>query len=200
MKRNTIAKAITPLLSLLTALQPSVSAAELRRLTPGSHASPATALQHVYVVGANPSARATIGKALTRLGYTDGGESPVTDREGYSYTDVATREDDVEWLSAAGVSSPDSSWIVARRDRNQTAATSARELAVQGGLVRGVEGLALHWPGRMVGALGEEVELLELRIDAAGARGTQAQKWVALCEFLGLGYSTVERLKLWQFP
>ncbi|KAI1109362.1 hypothetical protein F5Y14DRAFT_432769 [Nemania sp. NC0429] len=28
----------------------------------------------------------------------------------------------------------------------------------------------------------------------------QAETWVALCDFLGLGYSIVERLKLWRFP
>jgi hypothetical protein len=28
----------------------------------------------------------------------------------------------------------------------------------------------------------------------------QTETWVTLCEFLGLGYSTVERLKLWRFP
>ncbi|KAI1816669.1 hypothetical protein GGS20DRAFT_170726 [Poronia punctata] len=28
----------------------------------------------------------------------------------------------------------------------------------------------------------------------------RAHTWVTLCEFLGLGYSVVERLKLWRFP
>ncbi|KAI0169652.1 hypothetical protein GGR52DRAFT_475833 [Hypoxylon sp. FL1284] len=28
----------------------------------------------------------------------------------------------------------------------------------------------------------------------------QADNWIRLCEFLGMGYSTVERMKLWHFP
>ncbi|CAJ2510371.1 Uu.00g050740.m01.CDS01 [Anthostomella pinea] len=42
-------------------------------------------------------------------------------------------------------------------------------------------------------------QLLELDVDAPRS-DAQAQTWVALCDFLGLGYSVVERLKLWRFP
>ncbi|KAI0546281.1 hypothetical protein F4679DRAFT_587623 [Xylaria curta] len=42
-------------------------------------------------------------------------------------------------------------------------------------------------------------QLLELDVFAHGSHD-QAQTWVALCDFLGLGYSVVERLKLWHFP
>ncbi|KAI1124488.1 hypothetical protein F5Y10DRAFT_30045 [Nemania abortiva] len=42
-------------------------------------------------------------------------------------------------------------------------------------------------------------QLLELDVFAHGSHD-QAQSWVALCDFLGLGYSVVERLKLWHFP
>ncbi|KAI0015954.1 hypothetical protein F4780DRAFT_783662 [Xylariomycetidae sp. FL0641] len=42
-------------------------------------------------------------------------------------------------------------------------------------------------------------QLLELDVDAPRS-DLQAQTWVTLCEFLGLGYSMVERMKLWQFP
>ncbi|KAI8951031.1 hypothetical protein F4801DRAFT_547032 [Xylaria longipes] len=42
-------------------------------------------------------------------------------------------------------------------------------------------------------------QLLELDVFARGSHD-QAQTWVALCDFLGLGYSVVERLKLWRFP
>ncbi|KAI0859244.1 hypothetical protein F4860DRAFT_483621 [Xylaria cubensis] len=42
-------------------------------------------------------------------------------------------------------------------------------------------------------------QLLELDVFAHGSHA-QAQTWVALCDFLGLGYSVVERLKLWHFP
>ncbi|KAI0456719.1 hypothetical protein F5B21DRAFT_466514 [Xylaria acuta] len=42
-------------------------------------------------------------------------------------------------------------------------------------------------------------QLLELDVFAHGSHD-QAQTWVALCDFLGLGYSVVERLRLWRFP
>ncbi|KAI1347957.1 hypothetical protein F5Y01DRAFT_230981 [Xylaria sp. FL0043] len=42
-------------------------------------------------------------------------------------------------------------------------------------------------------------QLLELDVSAYDSH-TQGQTWVALCDFLGLGYSVVERLKLWRFP
>ncbi|KAI1422223.1 hypothetical protein F5Y12DRAFT_644959 [Xylaria sp. FL1777] len=42
-------------------------------------------------------------------------------------------------------------------------------------------------------------QLLELDISAYDSH-IQAQTWVTLCDFLGLGYSVVERLKLWRFP
>ncbi|KAK5627115.1 hypothetical protein RRF57_002830 [Xylaria bambusicola] len=42
-------------------------------------------------------------------------------------------------------------------------------------------------------------QLLELDVFSYDSH-TQAQTWVTLCDFLGLGYSVVERLKLWRFP
>ncbi|KAI1166102.1 hypothetical protein F5B18DRAFT_121079 [Nemania serpens] len=41
--------------------------------------------------------------------------------------------------------------------------------------------------------------LFELDVFPAESHA-QAETWVALCDFLGLGYSIVERLKLWRFP
>ncbi|RWA04696.1 hypothetical protein EKO27_g10408 [Xylaria grammica] len=42
-------------------------------------------------------------------------------------------------------------------------------------------------------------QLLELDVFSHESHA-QAQTWVTLCDFLGLGYSVVERLKLWRFP
>ncbi|KAI1444817.1 hypothetical protein F5Y02DRAFT_418611 [Annulohypoxylon stygium] len=41
--------------------------------------------------------------------------------------------------------------------------------------------------------------ILELDVLAL-EKGTQAENWVRLCDFLGMGYSIVERLGLWHFP
>ncbi|PHH76641.1 hypothetical protein CDD80_1355 [Ophiocordyceps camponoti-rufipedis] len=45
----------------------------------------------------------------------------------------------------------------------------------------------------------DERQLLELDVGRR-ASAEQAENWVRLCRFLGLGYSTVERMKLWYFP
>ncbi|KAH9909552.1 hypothetical protein F4778DRAFT_4206 [Xylariomycetidae sp. FL2044] len=42
-------------------------------------------------------------------------------------------------------------------------------------------------------------QLLELPLHPSDS-GLQSQSWVRLCEFLGLGYSVVERFNLWRFP
>jgi hypothetical protein len=44
-----------------------------------------------------------------------------------------------------------------------------------------------------------KARLLELDVFPPESHA-QAETWVALCDFVGLGYSIVERLKLWRFP
>lgn len=139
-------------------------------------------LRHVYVAGSDPSGRAVLGKALTRLGYVPSGRldalidsqssmddaSRPTNKEMYSYTEVATSRDDLDGVSPVLFSDDD---LLVRWGENQTA----------------LETNPKSWS-------------LEMSVNAAQSLGTQAENWVALCDFLGLGYSTVERLKLWQFP
>lgn len=139
--------------------------------------------QHLYVVTSNPSGKAVIGKALTRLGYFPSDSSdPDTDsrimagkRDGtvnsgsYSYTDLSTSQEvlgDIRPVCSSG-----SDCIIIQQGHSES------------GHVSDTEGLSL-----------------ELNLGAVEAIGKQAEKWVALCDFLGLGYSTVERLKLWEFP
>lgn len=94
--------------------------------------------------------------------------SRPTNKEMYSYTEVATSRDDLDGVSPVLFSDDD---LLARWGENQTA----------------LETNPKSWS-------------LEMSVNAAQSLGTQAENWVALCDFLGLGYSTVERLKLWQFP
>ncbi|KAI1405973.1 hypothetical protein F4819DRAFT_442392 [Hypoxylon fuscum] len=47
----------------------------------------------------------------------------------------------------------------------------------------------------------EERSQVFLELDVlALEKAAQAENWVELCKFLGMGYSMVERLKLWHFP
>lgn len=48
---------------------------------------------------------------------------------------------------------------------------------------------------------GEERSQGLLELEVLGQRtAAQAENWVLLCDFLGMGYSVVERLNLWHFP
>lgn len=173
-------KILQPFLVLLPILQQG-TLADSTALTSRSYDGDIT-LRHVYVAGSDPSGRAVLGKALTRLGYVPSGrsdalidshastrdESKSTNREVYSYTEVSTSRDDLDGVSPILFSDDD---LLARWGENQTALdTNLKSLS------------------------------LEMSVNAAQSLGTQAENWVALCDFLGLGYSTVERLKLWQFP
>ncbi|KAI0396171.1 hypothetical protein F5Y17DRAFT_420697 [Xylariaceae sp. FL0594] len=46
---------------------------------------------------------------------------------------------------------------------------------------------------------GEKPRLLVLDVYPSESHA-QAEAWIALCDFLGLGYSVVERQRLWRFP
>lgn len=142
-----------------------------------------TTRQHVYVVGSDPNGRAVMGKALTRLGYVSSDRSevdhdprllPKVGRRAINSGSYSYTEISTPQDDLDGLSSivtPSSDYIIIHRGHNQTAFSSE-----------------------------SKGESLELSFAEAEALGKQAEKWVALCEFLGLGYSTVERLKLWEFP
>lgn len=139
---------------------------------------------HVYVVGSNPDSRTVIGKALERLGYLSDDKSDVylhstrslSKGPGKAITSGSYSYTEISTLEHNFDGLPpffdsSSEFIIIQRDHNQ----STFPLELKG-------------------------DSLELSVGAAEALGKQAEKWVALCDFLGLGYSTVERLKLWEFP
>ncbi|POS69490.1 hypothetical protein DHEL01_v212117 [Diaporthe helianthi] len=195
-------------LLLLTALGRQASAADM--VHPPSSVAYVTkdnSLHHVYVVGPDPSGRAAVGTALTKLGYVQRGvvsdgilglrssmvgeeEDPMSKGRGsYSYTEVPTLDGDlVDMLSHVPSLPADGNYTVANQGSlNSTAMVH--------------EGSRTLLSRRRMGNSPDSGgELLKLSIDSSEAHGLQAEKWVELCSFLGLGYSTVERLKLWQFP
>lgn len=180
MRAKILGKILQPFLILLPILQQG-ALADSTTLTSRSYDGDIT-LRHVYVAGSNPSGRAVLGKALTRLGYVPSGRSDAlidshlstkdgskpANKDTYSYTEVSTSRDDLDGVSPVLFSDDD---LLARWGENRTALDTNSK----------------SWS-------------LELSVNTAQSLGTQAENWVALCDFLGLGYSTVERLKLWQFP
>lgn len=180
MRGMTLGKILQPVLALLPILQQGAMA-DSTTLTSRSYDGDIT-LRHVYVAGSDPSGRAILGKALTRLGYVPSGRSDAlidshsstkdgskpTNRAMHSYTEVSTSREDLDGVSPILFSDDN---LLASWGENQTAFDINSK----------------SWS-------------LEMSVNAAQSLGTQAENWVALCDFLGLGYSTVERLKLWQFP
>lgn len=147
MKITTPGQILTPLLALM---QLAVSAATAAELT--------NTLRHVYVVGPDPSGRAMIGKALTRLGYVSTGSGSndagvaaaitlkmngdsKTTSSGFSYTEIST----------PGEEGNGANYIVARQGLNQSA--SGLELSSMLARRAGVErdDSSGAWWRRMVG-------------------------------------------------
>ncbi|OTA67861.1 hypothetical protein K449DRAFT_461830 [Hypoxylon sp. EC38] len=165
----------------------------------------------VYILKTTEPATLALGRALDTLGYTRQGTKPNQENQkapSNAYIEVTS---DAQ-LSEIGRSYPDAKFIIPQGSR-----LPQRRADDLSGIGIGI-GPAL-W-GRGAGAAAERDSssssphdwanhtlleekrlqgLLELDVLALEA-GAQAENWVALCEFLGMGYSVVERLGLWHFP
>ncbi|OTA87268.1 hypothetical protein M434DRAFT_399541 [Hypoxylon sp. CO27-5] len=196
--------------------------AGLSLLAPGIFASldnGARALSSpVYILKTTEPATLALGRALDTLGYTRQGTKLNQENQkapSNAYIEVTS---DAQ-LSEIGRSYPDAKFIIPQGSRlPQRRADDLSGIGI--GIGIGI-GPAL-W-GRGAGAAAVERDsssssssphdwanhtlleqkrlqgLLELDVLALEA-GAQAENWVALCEFLGMGYSVVERLGLWHFP
>ncbi|RDA82507.1 hypothetical protein CP532_3176 [Ophiocordyceps camponoti-leonardi (nom. inval.)] len=163
---------------LLVLLIPLVSA-----FPPPPHSSPPRA---VFILSSTESRWATkaVGDALKTLGFThavtatNDPDALVENSGGRKNTySQLSRDDTAAWQRLAS-SMPDARFIL-------PADTVAEEIDDD---IR-----------RFFSANDNPDRLLELFV---GRRvpADQAENWVTLCRFLGLGYSVVERLKLWYFP
>lgn len=152
---------------------------------------------HVYVLGASQSNRATLGQALSKLGYSPSSSASSSQHarratpgqesdNSFIYTDLPASD-----FASLSETNPDAKYII----------LSSKPSSPQ--LVISDDRSDDSWRGMnetMGAGAGAEGRFLELRLGAHDAPRTQAEAWVELCDFLGLGYSVVERLKLWQFP
>lgn len=173
-------KIVQPLLVLLPMLQQSTLARHTN--LPSNSYNGDITLHHVYVAGSDASGRDVIGKALTRLGYVPSGRSDAL----------------IDYHSTT----KDESTPANRKMYSYTEiSTSTDEFGGVGPVLFSDNDLLARWSENQT-ALDTDTTgwSLQMSINAAQGLGTQAENWVALCDFLGLGYSTVERLKLWQFP
>ncbi|KAI8959095.1 hypothetical protein F5Y11DRAFT_334126 [Daldinia sp. FL1419] len=134
----------------------------------------------IYILSTSPPATMALGKALDTLGYSrlDLG-SDVLDHAALSntYAEVTSNMQ----LAEITRSQPDAKFILPRgnlRIGEEDYVLSARDFFSE--QKRSSKFL--------------ELDVLALKTSS------QAENWVQLCDFLGMGYSVVERLGLWHFP
>ncbi|KAI1480197.1 hypothetical protein K445DRAFT_319892 [Daldinia sp. EC12] len=134
----------------------------------------------IYILGTSPPATAALSKALDTLGYNRLDlESDILDQTALSNTYVEVTSN--MQLAEITRSQPDAKFILPRSNRRigeEDYVLSARNFFSKEKRSR---------------------KYLELDVLAA-KKSSQADNWVQLCDFLGMGYSVVERLDLWHFP
>ncbi|KAL7625684.1 hypothetical protein AAE478_004905 [Parahypoxylon ruwenzoriense] len=146
--------------------------------SPNSTQSVSASPSPIYILRTTHPATSALSRALDTLGYR--GLDPA-ERDGpphNTYVEVSSGAQLAEIARAR----PHAKFILPR----DAAAGPA------GHSVRAFFGEEEEEGGRAPGLLELDVLALESAV--------QAENWVALCKFLGLGYSVVERLGLWHFP
>lgn len=168
---------------------------------------PSTAPSHtptnspsVYILQTTPQATRASAEALRALGYRRACTGPEAQcsQSGPTYSELSTGEDALDAFRPNGdskfiipwdlrVQRSSSSQVHHKRSASSDQA-SANDTAARAESVRAFYSQAK-----------DSDRLLELDVYASG-QGVEQDKWIDLCSFLGLGYSMVERQKLWYFP
>ncbi|KAI2463375.1 hypothetical protein F4781DRAFT_125822 [Annulohypoxylon bovei var. microspora] len=159
----------------------------------------------IFILKTTHTATSVLGKALGKLGYSH--QDPITTQGNYSaspntYVEVTS---DTQLLDIAK-SHPEAKFIVPRGSRlSAQYDDGSSELGAaswwwgQGAGTELVAGEDSVWFAQAFLSEKKLDGVLELDVLALEA-GAQAENWVRLCDFLGLGYSVVERFGLWHFP
>ncbi|KAI3394576.1 hypothetical protein diail_2567 [Diaporthe ilicicola] len=153
----------------------------------------------VYILQTTPQATRASTEALRALGYSRAcsGSQPECSQPELTYSELSTSEDVLDVFRPDGDSKFIIPWdfrveqrsqVQGYRKRSPSDSWSANDTATRAEPVLAFlsEAKSSH-------------RLLELDVYASG-QGVEQDKWIDLCSFLGLGYSMVERQKLWYFP
>ncbi|KAI1761335.1 hypothetical protein GGR53DRAFT_506007 [Hypoxylon sp. FL1150] len=136
-------------------------------------------LPPIYMLSTTEPALTSLSKALDTLGYMRADAGPHTSNQTaspYTYVEVSSSIQ----LEELSMSHPEAKFIIPRGKPSR----SENDLSIQ-----------------QAQAPFDEEKQHVFHLDVLSRKAaTQADNWIHLCEFLGLGYSTVERLKLWHFP
>ncbi|KAI1376498.1 hypothetical protein F4677DRAFT_79924 [Hypoxylon crocopeplum] len=130
----------------------------------------------IYILRTTQPATTALGKALNTLGYRPAGDDQRIPSN--TYTEVSSVAQFVEITKSH---------------------SKAKFVVPQGSSQLKAEEDYVRFARAFLSEEKRSEELLELDVlDLEGA--AQAENWVVLCTFLGMGYSMVERLSLWHFP
>ncbi|KAI1391474.1 uncharacterized protein F4822DRAFT_427323 [Hypoxylon trugodes] len=151
----------------------------------------------IYILKTTQRATTALSKALDALGYSRLEPRPDLGNQTASYNTYleVTSSSELEGISTFD---QDAKFILPRGSGNTKRGwwiQGAHELKRSQSLAKDDAWLAHDLFSEENGAQ----ELLELDVLALET-ATQAENWVTLCKFLGMGYSVVERLGLWHFP
>jgi hypothetical protein len=155
----------------------------------------------VYILQTTPQATRASAQALRALGYSQActtGSQAQCSQAGPTYTELSTGEDALDAFRPDSDSKFIIPWDLRAQHQNQVHGHQRRSSSLD------------HTSANDTVARAESVQafytrakdsdrLLELDVYASG-QGVEQDKWIDLCSFLGLGYSMVERQKLWYFP
>ncbi|KAI5920292.1 hypothetical protein F4810DRAFT_439502 [Camillea tinctor] len=154
----------------------------------------------IYVLMPNQESTSAVAEALSTLGYsrtedtpylgdyTAAGSDPNTYAvltPGTEYKNISQRNPEAKFILPVGGASfrAQQPWLLKTVFRDERPASDEYAESVRD----------------FFSQTAASQQLLELDVHAPKS-AMQAQTWVTLCDFLGLGYSVVERLKLWRFP
>lgn len=182
MKLSSIASGF---LGLLSTQEPSTAPSHTQGNSPS-----------VYILQTTPQATRASAEALQALGYSRACTGPEAQcsQSGPTFSELSTGEDALNAFKPNGDSKFIIPWDfrVQRSSHVQKRSASGHNFAND--TAAGAESVQAFYTQAK-----DSDRLLELDVYASG-QGVEQDKWIDLCSFLGLGYSMVERQKLWYFP
>lgn len=182
MKLSSIASGF---LGLLSTQEPSTAPSHTQGNSPS-----------VYILQTTPQATRASAEALQALGYRRACTGPEAQcsQTGPTYSELSTGEDALNAFKPNG----DSKFIIPWDLRVQRSSHVQKRSASGNNFANDTAARAESVQAFYSQAKNSD-RLLELDVYASG-QGVEQDKWIDLCSFLGLGYSMVERQKLWYFP
>ncbi|KAI1104850.1 hypothetical protein F4804DRAFT_168619 [Jackrogersella minutella] len=160
----------------------------------------------VFILKTTHPATTALSKALDTLGYSRLVSGSDSHNQGTVTTTYVEVTSDTQ-LTEIAKSHPEARFIIPRGSSRRIGDGLAgigsmwrkRDASLEQESVRSLAEEGDVWLAHSFFSEKDLDGILELDVLAL-EKGVQAENWVRLCDFLGMGYSVVERLGLWRFP